>query len=52
MISLILGGAFPISENVSVKVRAYEAPYPDLDGPGHDLAADCIDGRVLIPRLE
>ena len=35
-------GAFPVAQNVPTKIRAYETPYPDLDGPGHDLAADCM----------
>lgn len=33
-------GAFDVAQNVPVKIRAYETPYPDLEGPGHDLAAD------------
>jgi hypothetical protein len=34
-------GIFPKSDNVPVKLRAYEYPAIDFDTPGHDLSADC-----------
>jgi len=33
-------GVFPQSQQVPQKLRAYEYPAVDLDGPGHDLEAD------------
>ena len=34
-------GIFPKSQNVPVKLRAYEYPAVDLTTPGHDLSPDC-----------
>lgn len=39
--SVQVRGFFPVADNVPTKIRAYETPFPDLEGPGHDLSADC-----------
>lgn len=47
-----LGGAFPLGENVPVKIRAFETPYPDLEGPGHDLAPDYWNEMMTPPYFQ
>jgi hypothetical protein len=38
--SVEVRGLFDASENVPAKIRAFDPPLPDFEGPGHDLAAD------------
>ncbi|KAI8930288.1 hypothetical protein BC831DRAFT_440002 [Entophlyctis helioformis] len=45
-------GAFSLDSNVPDKLRALEAPHPDFDAPGHDLAADYWADLLTPPYFE
>lgn len=38
--SVEVRGAFSVDAQVPAKIRAYDPPHPNFEGPGHDLEAD------------
>jgi hypothetical protein len=45
-------GLFDAAENVPAKIRAYDPPHPDFEGPGHDLAADYWTEHLTPPYFQ
>jgi hypothetical protein len=45
-------GLFDVSQNVPAKIRAYDPPVPDFEGPGHDLAADYWADQLTPPFFQ
>ncbi|KAJ3310284.1 hypothetical protein HDV04_005129 [Boothiomyces sp. JEL0838] len=44
-----LRGAYDVAESVPARIRAYEAPHPDFEAPGHHLSNDYWSEYLLPP---
>ncbi|KAJ3255716.1 hypothetical protein HK103_006083 [Boothiomyces macroporosus] len=42
-------GAYDVAESVPARIRAYEAPHPDFEAPGHHLSNDYWSEYLLPP---